>query len=323
MLRVLLLVATGVLGISSAFAQDAKGLKDHAIVGRFLGSKILNGEVKSFDERALQSAKLADNDTAFSAANSITRSGKITNLVYEGPRTASSIEIAANYRQRLDTLGYKTIYACDTAACSGFGPINRAVNLTFGQPAWGMWSFAGGYGRNPRYVLMERSADGTRSTVALLVGEAGNAGDAPRYALLIVDQAAMATGQITVPTPKGIADAFAAEGSIDLYGVFFDTGSASIKPESAPTLKAIADLMAQEPKLSLIVVGHTDNVGDFAANVKLSQARAAAVTTALTTQHKVAATRLTPFGAGMSSPAASNATEAGRGRNRRVELTQR
>jgi OmpA-OmpF porin, OOP family len=322
--RVGLALAVWVLAASAAFAQqDAKGTKDHSVVGRFQGSFILSAETRAFDERVIQSGKLGDNDTALSAANSMARSGEITNLIYEAPKTASSIEIAANYRTRLTELGYKPVYACDTSACTGFGPINRVVRFTFGDTALNAWGYRGGYGRNPRFLVMEKSDADARSTVALVVGEAGIAGEAPRYALLVVDQAAMKTDQITVPTPKGITDAFASTGRIALYGIYFDTGSATIKPESAPTLKAIADLMTQDPKLSLIVVGHTDNVGEFAANITLSQARAAAVTSALTGQYKVVASRLTPFGAGMAAPAAPNASDAGRAKNRRVELVPR
>jgi outer membrane protein OmpA-like peptidoglycan-associated protein len=302
---------------------DAKGTRDHPVIGRFEGAVILAGEVRNFDERVIQSARLGDNDTALGPANSVTRSGAITSLVYEAPGTASSVEIAANYRARLEALGYKPLYACDTAACPGFGPVNRVVRLTFADPAFGLWGFRGGYGRNPRYLLMEKDDGGSRSTVALVVGEAGIAGDAPRYALLVVDQTAMKTDQITVPTTKAITAAFGTEGSIALYGIYFDTGSAMIQPESAPTLRAIAALMNEQPGLALIVVGHTDNTGDFAANIALSQARAAAVAAALTREYKVAASRLTAFGAGMAAPAAPNATEAGRTRNRRVEIVPR
>lgn len=306
--------------------QDAKGTRDHAVIGRFEGAVIAAGETKKFDERIMQSGKLGANEEELGAGNSIRRSGAVTSLVYDAPKESSAVEIAANYRARLEALDYKVVYECDTFGSGDSGPVNRVVKLTFGQPAWGMWGFRGGYGKNPRYLLMEKGGEGGeggRSSVALVVGEAGIAGDAPRYALLVVDEAAMRTDQITVPTPQQITDAFGTKGSMALYGIYFDTGSSKVKPESAPTLEAIAELLKQEPKLALIVVGHTDHVGDFSANVKLSQARAAAVVAALTGQHKVAASRLTAFGAGMAAPAASNTSDAGRAKNRRVELVPR
>jgi OmpA-OmpF porin, OOP family len=87
-------------------------------------------------------------------------------------------------------------------------------------------------------------------------------------------------------------------------------------------LKEIAKLMSQNPSLKLHVVGHTDNAGDLAANMKLSQARAAAVVAVLTSRHGVAANRLNAFGAGPYAPVTSNTTDEGKAKNRRVELVE-
>jgi flagellar motor protein MotB len=70
----------------------------------------------------------------------------------------------------------------------------------------------------------------------------------------------------------------------------------------------------------LFVVGHTDTIGDPAMNLKLSQARAQSVVSALTTKHGIPASRLFSFGAGPYAPIASNKDEEGRAKNRRVEL---
>ncbi|MGL4398393.1 MAG: OmpA family protein [Luteolibacter sp.] len=307
----------------AAAQQDAKGLRDHRVIGRFEGAVIVAGETKKFDERVIQTGKLGGNEEALGGENSMRRSGAVTSLVYDAPKESSAVEIAANYRARLEALEYKMVYECDTFGSGDFGPVNRVVKLTFGQPAWGAWSFRGGYAGKPRYLLMEKGEGGGRSTVALVVGEAGIAGDAPRYALLVVDEAAMKTDQITVPTPQEMVDAFKAKGSMALYGIYFDTGASVMKSESKPTLEVIAELLGQQSKLELIVVGHTDNVGDFAANMKLSQARAAAVVVALTREYKVAGGRLRAFGAGMAAPAAPNTSDKERARNRRVELVPR
>jgi outer membrane protein OmpA-like peptidoglycan-associated protein len=75
-----------------------------------------------------------------------------------------------------------------------------------------------------------------------------------------------------------------------------------------------------DSSLKVYVVGHTDNAGQFNYNVKLSQERAASVVNALVSRHGINAARLTPFGCGPVSPVASNKTEEGKARNRRVEL---
>jgi outer membrane protein OmpA-like peptidoglycan-associated protein len=105
------------------------------------------------------------------------------------------------------------------------------------------------------------------------------------------------------------------------YGIYFDFNSATIKPPSAAVLQTIADVMKRNPQWSLTVEGHTDNIGDAAANQDLSARRAAAVRAALIPLG-VAETRLVTSGFGSSVPRDTNTTLAGRARNRRVELTR-
>jgi len=111
-------------------------------------------------------------------------------------------------------------------------------------------------------------------------------------------------------------------GHIALYGIYFDTNRSEVKPESKPALEQIAKLLAQDPGLNLMVVGHTDMTGSLDANMKLSQARGEAVVQALVSQHGVAASRLKGYGVGPLAPFATNDTEEGRGKNRRVELVK-
>ena len=117
---------------------------------------------------------------------------------------------------------------------------------------------------------------------------------------------------------KGLGD----EGHIAVYGIYFDTDSATVKAESEPTLKEIAKLLTRSSGLKLIVVGHTDNQGTLDYNMDLSKRRARAVVDALTSAHGVARDRLSSGGVGYLAPVASNATEAGRALNRRVELIE-
>jgi len=113
-----------------------------------------------------------------------------------------------------------------------------------------------------------------------------------------------------------------ATGHAAVYGILFDTDKAVVKPESEPALKEIARLLQQNPKLSVHLVGHTDSTGLFAHNMKLSEARAAAVLNSLVGQYGVSASRLKASGVGPLSPVASNRTEEGKAQNRRVELVE-
>jgi len=111
-------------------------------------------------------------------------------------------------------------------------------------------------------------------------------------------------------------------GHAAVYGILFDTGKSTIKPESAQAIGEIAKLLKADAGLKIHVVGHTDNVGDIAANIKLSQERAEAVLQALVRDHSIAAARLHAFGCGQFAPVASNDSEEGRAKNRRVELVK-
>ena len=111
-------------------------------------------------------------------------------------------------------------------------------------------------------------------------------------------------------------------GHVAVYGINFDTGKSVIKPESAQAIGEIAKLLKADPGLKIHVVGHTDNVGDMDGNIKLSQERGEAVLQALVRDHGIAAARLRSYGCGQFAPVASNDTEEGRAKNRRVELVK-
>ncbi len=108
---------------------------------------------------------------------------------------------------------------------------------------------------------------------------------------------------------------------VPLYGIHFDFNKATLRPDSEPALQQIADLLKNNPSLSVEVQGHTDAVGGDASNQKLSEARAAAVREWLTA-HGIAAVRITSHGYGKTHPVASNDNDEGRAKNRRVEIAK-
>ena len=135
------------------------------------------------------------------------------------------------------------------------------------------------------------------------------------YYIEIVEEEAMKQ-EITA----NIEEALAESGKIALYGIYFDVNKAVIKSESEPAIKEIADYLSKNPKTSIFIVGHTDNTGDYAKNIKLSKDRAAAIKASLISKHKIATTRLFADGVGPLAPVSSNANEEGRKLNRRVEV---
>jgi len=143
--------------------------------------------------------------------------------------------------------------------------------------------------------------------------------DGRDYSLTIVESQAMQ--QEVVADAKAMGNDLANTGKTIVYGIHFDTASATIKPDSEAALFEIVKLLKGSPTLNVYVVGHTDSVGSLDSNLKLSSARAAAVVNALVARG-IAASRLKSAGVGPYSPVASNDADAGKAKNRRVEFVK-
>lgn len=198
----------------------------------------------------------------------------------EGIKLPSAIQVTRNYTNAVKAIGGKVVYEYE----------DGGRNYTTFQVMKGnveSWAFVEGSGNG-------------------------------MYGVTVVEKEAMR--QDVVANAAAMAGSIRDTGKVALYGITFDTDKADVKPESDAAIAEIAKLLKNDARLSVYVVGHTDNAGGFDHNVKLSQARAASVVKVLTGRHGVAPTRLTPFGAGPVSPVAPNATPEGRAKNRRVEV---
>jgi outer membrane protein OmpA-like peptidoglycan-associated protein len=111
-------------------------------------------------------------------------------------------------------------------------------------------------------------------------------------------------------------------GRANVYDLYFDFGSATLRPESNKVLTEIAQVMRAHPDWKLGVEGHTDSIGGNASNLELSKRRSSAVVQALVVRYQIPATRFSTDGFGASRPVDTNDTLEGRARNRRVELVK-
>ncbi len=118
-----------------------------------------------------------------------------------------------------------------------------------------------------------------------------------------------------------LAEEIEKSGHVAVYGINFDTGKATLRPDSEKVLQEIDKLLAGHTEWRMRVEGHTDNTGSAASNMTLSNQRAQAVVAWLTA-HGIAPNRLTAQGFGQSKPVADNGSEDGRAKNRRVELAR-
>jgi OmpA-OmpF porin, OOP family len=170
--------------------------------------------------------------------------------------------------------------------------------------------------QTPTDLYMKVEKGGTVSWAHIAPYNGGNG-----YILEIIEKKAMS--QDVKAGAAAMSEGLKATGHVAVYGINFDPDKAEIRPDAEATIAEIAKLLQQDSSLKLFVVGHTANVGDVEAGLKLSQARAEAVVRYLTAKYGIQAARLSSFGAGPYCPVSTNLTEEGRARNRRVELVQR
>ena len=330
-------LVTLLLSVSSAsFAQnnypnwgkDVGAAKDHPAIQRFAGSWIIGYRQTDWDAIDLPENEQVDNEKF---KNLATIEGKVTHISYLAPLGKSSLEVFRNYEQALIAAGFKRKFSCERDC----GKLFYAwQNLKFSDGMlWlssdlGCIYIDGCYSiGNPAVREEGRIWSGTltkngQATQVLMYTSAAKyiaSGVATTY-LHIAEPKAMPSGQVSV-SAKAMQTSLSEDGKIALYGLFFDTGKAEIKAESNAQLEEMAKLLRALANAKFFVVGHTDNVGNFDANQTLSMQRAQAVVNALiAAPHSIDAKRLSAKGAANIMPVASNTEEAGRARNRRVEL---
>ncbi|MGE0063400.1 MAG: OmpA family protein [Xanthobacteraceae bacterium] len=290
--------------ITSAQAQtrDVRGARDYPGIGRFAGSVITGYEAKDFDAVKLQAAPFKDGK----ATDARRLEGRVTRVAYRTEPGPSILEVSRNFENQLAKAGFQTLIACDTDQCGGI-PFTEGVDIL---PIPAMWVD----GFNYRYYAGVKKDAASETYAAVLVSKNNDNVTAQLVVAVVgamdnkmVDAAAM---------KKGLGE----KGHIALYGIYFDTDKAIIKPESKPTLDEMAKLLNGEPGMRVFIVGHTDSQGSYEHNMSLSKARADAVAAALAKSYSIQRNRLYTAGIGYLAPVGSNATDEGRALNRRVEL---
>jgi outer membrane protein OmpA-like peptidoglycan-associated protein len=347
---IMLSVLMAINGFAAADIPDAdvKGAKDSPLVGRFAGSVIVSAVQKDFDELALPLSVLEPvkdkrdqhNNIVYEPKQKKALEGKRTRLVYLTPAGASPLEVLRNYQQDLTGKGATPLYECKGEECGGSptrssggggGAMSLAMVLcpaeNIKEPELTTAHCAQSAGiSDQRYLVMEMPDQGAYVSVLTysMAAATGSCRTLKDRTIAVVDILEVKTMEAKMVTVKAeeMAEEISKKGSISLYGIFFDSGKAEVKPESKDTLDQIAKLLDTTQDLRLLVVGHTDNVGDFSSNTELSKRRAAAVVNQLVSIYGIDKSRLTPVGVSYACPVASNATEEGRARNRRVELVE-
>jgi OOP family OmpA-OmpF porin len=318
-------------------AADEPGTKDHPDFKRIAGSEIIWGKVTKFDEMtiALEKVQFDYDKSDFKPTKVEKLEGAHTTLYYKAPGDAATLEVIRQYQEDLKPAGYTTLFtAANDDLDDGY---NRFVQQIF--PA--------AKKTDQLQYLHEFNKDEQRYAVLKGKGKSGNDIYISLYAFVLADVSTgfaklvenhhLEKGQtvvrvdiletkpmetrMAVVKAEEITTTIAATGRIAIYGVYFDTDKAELKPESGDSLAEMAKAIKDDGGRYLIV-GHTDNQGEYAHNQTLSQKRAQAVTAALSKQYGIPAASIIAVGVGMAAPVAPNADETGRSKNRRVEIVK-
>lgn len=303
---------------------------DHPLVGRYEGAELVGHHASEYDEVALVSGPIVG-DVATFADGWTQLEGRSELYYYRLPAERSSLEVLRNYETSLASKAFERVFTCATSNGSCY--LERPGHVTTTAPFDFAIAFDASpelprldgdyirnfFGSNARHLLMRASRpEGTVwASVTIAEGPHG-----PHAFVRVVTTKAMDTGRIAFVDASAMGQAIASAGHVALYGILFDFDRDEVKPESAPTLAEIATLLRNDPALRLAVVGHTDAQGGADYNLDLSRRRADHVVAALVRGHGIDASRLQARGAGAGEPVASNDSEDGRAKNRRVELVR-
>ncbi len=288
---------------------DAPGLSDHPVIGRIPGSLIAGGVKRDFARIGYPERLDA---RGLKAEASGVAEGEAWVLTYWLPPDIGPDAAAAIYRSNLEKLGFEIILdrqdpkgrsykALEPLAEVDFPPLSRPIHMLVARGR-----LNGREALVAVYPFTARTTWGTDNWLFLQIVEAGEADDT-----------------LEIVTAEKIGADLAAGGRVILEGILFDHDSDRLKPDSAPALAQIAAWLKANPQARVFVVGHTDGRGSYDYNLDLSRRRADAVAAALMRDHAIAPARLKAVGVGPVAPVASNEDEAGRAKNRRVELVLR
>ena len=314
-----------VFALLLANAADIPGSKDPAGMKRYAGSEIIGYRAPKFDEFLLPLGPPTQlSPPAYEKSQKV--EGLISRYTYLAPAGRSPAELLRNYTAEFQRLGLTTLYAKAAGEKGWFGSTLSQIcdEDELGQIL--------SYNEAQERVVVAKSKDAKPVYYYLFVTaykdgviphrlEGMIQKDRGLVELVVIAPEAMEKN-MTFLNADDMSAAITDSGKVALYGIYFDTDKDVLRPDSRPTLQEIAKLLSAHPQWKVRIVGHTDGQGDAAYNLDLSRRRAANVVRELTANHGVAPNRLDSFGCGLYAPVATNDTEDGRAKNRRVELVK-
>lgn len=323
--RAAILAATLAFVPVVATAQDIDGVVEHPMIERYPGQVIAWQHIENYQPFKVPTGPV----TGYRYIEDVTETeGRLTRTFYKYEGTDRTwSEVYKNYLDALEAEDFEILAQGMSADRRGADVGSRSWTevyfilnpLSKGGEANTMMSGTSTSGGAGAIVAKKDRAAGT-AYVVIQVEQ--HAEDYIGTLIDIVEVEAAETGFVVVDA-EAMGSDIEEYGRVVLDGIVFDFDKATLLPESKPALDAIAQYLNANPDKSFYVVGHTDSKGTFAYNSKLSSDRAMAVADALKQDYDIASERLEPHGVGPLSPVFSNGADAGREKNRRVELVEK
>lgn len=237
----------------------------------------------------------------------------ISRTVWSMSGTQSVTEVRAGIAAQLERSGYEEILSCIARGCGGYD-FRFAIDVV-DEPMMRVDL------RNFHFITAKQTVSENPAYVTFLLSKSPISVyvQMTEYRPTTEGGVVVETVDAATPVVAGEPLQIASDVSVVLEGLSFPAGSTELGDDPNGALAALAEKMKEDEGLKVLLVGHSDMSGGIEGNITVSRRRAESVRAALINDHGIAAERLEAYGVGFLAPRASNETEEGAQKNRRVE----
>lgn len=303
--------------------SDVENSKDHPLISRFDGAII-----EFYKETKFGTYKIPlDENGKLNYNKPMILKGKVTRIQYSIPIDNNPEYVLHNYSEACNGASF-TILTALTNEQLGVGERSQDWNSRYygsgdayfynalNNEKYGMHHDIPNWKANQAYIVAKAEKGDKHIYFAIYVVDHDN------FTLIIQDVIEVSAPKTGMVTAEKLSKGIAANGHIAVYGIHFEIGNSNIKAESGNSLTLIADYLKSVEGKKFFIVGHTDNTGLLAENMKLSESRAKSVMDKLVNDYSINPSQLVSYGVSSLAPIASNQTDEGKAKNRRVEIVE-